>query len=122
MQQETISQIVRRAKQKLFQIPESEWPSIYDTLNGWGWDGRLGYKPSDWEEMEDFKTKKFLWIQTYSPDRKARTRHSVVAPIVESIRNVVGEKALMRYHHTHNLGRTDQQFEDWWQSQKRINH
>lgn len=65
--------------------------AIGDELDRWGWPAELGEKPESKDEEE--------WIR--------RT----VRGLVES---KCSKKAVLRYHHTHNLGRTEPQFEDWW--------
>lgn len=69
---------------------------IYDTLNEWRWPDALGEKPEGWDEMTN--------------DEKM----PIISPLTKCIRTWAGEKALLRYHHTHNLKATDLQFEDWW--------
>lgn len=109
---ESVLEIVKRASAKLKTIPYDELPAVYSNLNRWEWDERLGKKPVDWDDLEKFHHKRF----SYKEDKRTKTKHKIIAPLIASIEYRVSEKALFRYHHVHNLGRTDQQFEDWWDS------
>jgi len=113
---EPINKIISGALDTLSKISEDEWPSIHCKLNRWEWDDRLGTKPEDWDDMPSWKDKKILWFTTCEEDKKTRTKFKIISPLNQFIDNSVGAKAVLRYHHIHNLGRTDQQFEDWWNS------
>jgi len=114
---ESIQQIVDRATIELNKVPENEWMSIYDNLNDWTWDDRLGEKPDDWDTMRHVKYRKILWHTSfYFVNHKARTLCNIICPIQDYVESCVGKKAILRYHHIHNLGRTNQEFEDWWES------
>lgn len=67
-------------------------------LNKWEWLDILPGKPDGWDEM-DFEEK-----------------HKWASAICAFIDMRVGEKALLRYFHTTELGKTDDEFEDWWES------
>ena len=63
-------------------------------LNSWGWPEELGAVPESEKRREGIR-------------RTVRSR----------IESEVGHKARLRYHHIHNLHRTEQEFEDWWDDQ-----
>lgn len=84
--------------EELEEIPNSTLVRIGHALNGWEWLDELPGKPDGWEDMSI--DEKFVWTM----------------PICDSIKQSVGEKALSRYFHTTELGKTDREFEDWWDS------
>ncbi len=99
-----------KAKYNLSQFSELELCSIYNNLNFWNWDSRLGKKPKRWDKMYNFKYK---FYQKIIP---IKTKSCFISPILKEIRQIVSEKELLRYHHINNLGKTDYEFEIWWQS------
>lgn len=76
----------------LRKFTDDELCELYDRLNNWEWDDRLGTPPTD--------------------DREPDSERSF---IMESIRHRVGGKQLLRWHHIHNLGRTPEEFERWYE-------
>lgn len=82
----------------IYELPRSLLPEIADRLNQWEWHSALGEEPAGWQSM--------------TKDEK----HKIIHPFMLSIEVTVGKKALLRYHHKHNLGETNQHFEDWWDS------
>ena len=82
----------------LLALPYEEKVKVYYALNEWRWPESLGEAPEGWASMGH------------------GDKHAVIRPISLSIRLMVGEKATLRYLHTHKLGETDRQFEDWWDS------
>ena len=117
MEAEPIPGITARVINALRDVPEKEWPAVYDTLNHWEWDSRLGDKPAGWDNMPRYTLKKFLWSTICRENKRARTRSRIIEPILQYIDGLIGHKAILRYHHLHNLHRTEQQFEDWWDSE-----
>lgn len=81
---------------------------IYDRVNSWQWDGRLGDMPEDFENLPDYNWK---W---YHRLLRRKSKMKYIHPICEAIRDLVGEKELLRYHHLHNLGSTNEEFEKFW--------
>lgn len=71
---------------------------VYDRLNCREWPAVLGKPPEGFETMN------------------VEQKLAEVEPIMQQIEMEIGKKAVLRYHQKHNLGRTDQQFEDWWDS------
>ena len=88
-------------------LPIQELCEIYQKTNSWDWDLRMGDEPEDWEQLVICKNR--WWKEKCSV-----TRYSYIKPINEYIRNAVSEKELLRYHHIHNLHRTNEEFEMWW--------
>lgn len=78
---ESVTEIIHRAKHKLLhEIPEAEWPSIWDTLNDWRWDIRLGKEPADWDTMKEYAPpKRFLCFRKKDVD--IRTKDNIIRPI-----------------------------------------
>lgn len=116
MTTESIKETIARAIKALRCVPEKEWPAVYNALNQWEWDSRLGDKPVGWDDMPLYANKKFLWFTICRENKRAHTRSRIISPILRYIDGLIGHKAVLRYHHIHNLHRTDQQFEDWWDS------
>lgn len=82
-------------------IPRRDLTRILYELNSWNWPEELGEAPEGWESM--------------TIDEKAD--HPKFRAICSELENEVSEKAFLRYHHTNNLGRSEEEFEDWWQSE-----
>lgn len=91
--------------EKLKSFTTGELCEIDNTLNGWGWDDRLGEKPEGWDNLPRFDERD-----------KVITKDTYVSPILRSIEVIVTKKALFRWHYINNLGKTNQEFEDWWDS------
>lgn len=79
-------------------LPHSEQVKIGHALNHYHWLNDLPGKPEGWEEMDN--EEQHLWVTM----------------IYQYIAVTVGDKALLRYFHTTELGKTDREFEDWWDS------
>lgn len=86
-------------------ISNKELAEIYNKLNNWQWDYRLGVKPENWDQLPDYKSKN---VYSYL------TKYKISKPYVILIKKAIGEKECLRFHHIHNLGRTNFQFEIWW--------
>lgn len=82
---------------------------IYDKISSWEWDERIGQKPKNFDNMP-------LWKEHFW-QRKVHTRFFYLEPIYKQIKHKVGEKKLLHYHHIHNLHRTEEQFQEWWENQ-----
>lgn len=91
-QEKAVWKIIRR----LDDMSNNDLARIGDALNGYEWPDDLPGKPEGWEEMNF--DERDPWVE----------------PILHSIKDQLGQKALLRYHHKVNLGKTDQEFEDWW--------
>lgn len=64
-----------------------------NTLNKWTWPDDLPGKPENFD--------------TFQGD--------AIAPIMKEIKQRIGDKEILRYHHLHNLKRSNEDFETWWQ-------
>lgn len=74
----------------------SDLVRMYQKLNDYEWAEELGEPP------ESFKTNPMECKD--------------LSYICEYIRQRCGNKALLRYYHKTELGKTDQEFDDWWDS------
>lgn len=108
MKNRSVRRTVRLAINRIGGLTKDELCEIYDKLNRWGWDERIGEKPEGWDEMHYWKIG--LWPE--------RTRDNYLRPICERITEIVSEKELLRYHHIHNLHRTNEEFEMWWENSR----
>lgn len=81
-----------------------ELAEIWDKLNEWEWDDRLGEPPFRFYEIPD-----------YSKDQTKITKRTYTKPIFDKITSLIGEKECLRWNHINNKGITNEQFEDWWE-------
>ena len=75
---------------------------IYDNLNFWQWDSRLGSKPIDFDDM---------------PNRDKSSnfqKYREIDPYMKAIEKMTTRKQRLKYHHLNNLGHSRLQFEKWW--------
>lgn len=93
---------------KILELSMEELCEVYDSVNSWKWDERLGEMPENFESLPVYNTK---W---YHKLFKRKTRYDYVHPICEVIRMIAGDKELLRYHHIHNLNSTNEEFEKFW--------
>lgn len=84
-------------------LSDIEKCEVYDKLNSWRWDERLGEPPENWERLKRFRD--------YIP---GISKMSYTWPLMLYIESTVGNKAILRHHHIHNLNRTEEEFEKWW--------
>lgn len=75
----------------LSKFTSDELISIYQTLNSWEWDRRLGPMPKEFDN----------------------NAYSTISPIMHGIESVLGNRAIMRSCHP---DMTDEEFEKWWNS------
>jgi hypothetical protein len=81
---------------------KKELAEIWNKLNGWEWDDRLGERPDGWNEMpRSSKGTKF-------------SKYFYIKPYIEQVREKAGEKGCLKYHHLYNLKRSRIQFEVYW--------
>lgn len=95
------------ALQKLALCNKEILCEIYQKVNSFQWDSRLGEKPEMFDSLPEFNWK---WYHIF----RKETKWKYVRPICQAITAIVGEKELLRYHHIHNLGKTDEEFEQFW--------
>lgn len=87
-----------RKNQILDELPREKLLEIHDNLNKWQWDESIGEVPKNWESMT------------------IEDKHAVVRDWMDLIKCRVSYKEILRYHHLHNLGSTESEYEDWWDS------
>ena len=95
---EELSMEFERSEEIAKQIPRQLIPEVEDSLNHGMWHPALGDKPDGWDSMEYEKRRDATRVIYYCVHAKG------------------SKKEFLRYHHIHNLGETDEQFEDWWDS------
>ena len=88
---------IKDALNKVWLLPYSDIPKVYDELSSGDWPEQLGQKPEEWGKMN--------WLE----------KSEIVKPTLESIKKACGAKMLERHRYTARLGMTDSQFEDWWE-------
>jgi len=91
---------------------QEELCEAYDIMNSWGWYDKFGEKPEGFDNMPNYR--RTLMEKVFHVPTKEDYISSFCMAIVEA----VPEKELLRYHHIHNLGRTDEEFEKWWLTEK----
>lgn len=95
---------------------QDELCEIYHNVNEWRWDDRLGDKPEGFDSLPDFN-----WRLRHKIARR-KTKEEIIGPVFREIKKLVPEKELLRHHHIVNLGRTNEEFEKWWENEEdRIN-
>ena len=83
----------------------ARWWNVFDS---WDWPEDLPVKPVGWDEMVDF-------FPAHHLDRGiVPTRYDWISPACQIIRDNIGLKECLQYHHRYNLDRTDEEFEHWW--------
>jgi hypothetical protein len=83
-------------------LSKKELLEIYDKINRWEWDDRLGEKPVNFDEMPNRdKGSKFQ-------------KYFVLMPYFKEIKKRTSERERAKYHHLHKLKRSRFQFEVWW--------
>ena len=89
---------------------KSELCEIYNVLSHWGWDDRIGEKPENWDNIPRYYR---------SPIKELlfKNRYKILKPYIDSIKMVVGEKALLRHHWQVNLHRTEEEFNEFWENE-----
>ena len=101
-----------KTQEELKQYSQLELCEIYDTLQSWEWDERIGAKPQGFDELPNYNYKlrhKLL---------KPKTKEDYINPVIAAIEKTVPRKELFRYHHLHNLKRTNEEFERWWSEER----
>ena len=83
---------------------------IESILSGWEWDERLGKRPKGWYRIPKYYRDPFR-------ERFFQTRFKINYPIVQQIEKRIGKKKILEYHWMHNLGRTKEEFENWYEIQ-----
>jgi len=102
----------REALLRIAELSKDELCEIYDNANSWKWDRRLGEMPEGFESLPNFN-----WKWYHSLFRR-KSKEIYIGPVCEAISKIVGEKQLLKYHHLHNLGRSSEEFERFWNIQQ----
>ncbi len=89
----------------LNQCSKQDLIEVYDNINNWKWDSRLGEEPNNWNELPDY-----IWVNHHNHP----TKRDIVKPITNFIQQKISEKDLLKYHHINNCDMTEWQHEIWW--------
>lgn len=81
----------------------------YCTLNNWEWPDDLQGKPDGWNDFPEITQNKNSFIPN---------RFDWSHGVMEGIEKLIGRKETLRWHHIHNLNRTNDEFESWWENNK----
>jgi hypothetical protein len=80
----------------------------WNILCGWQWPDDLPGKPEGFD----------AWCNFFPLGDGRRlteaNRYNVVDPLMRLLEAMIGAKECLRWHHLHNLQRTDEEFEEWW--------
>lgn len=93
------------------QFSEEELLEIEDQLNVWLWPQQLGKEPECWTRMPDFDRRK--WYQRIC-NHYIPSRFDAARAILSRIHRKLGDRKILRYHWLHNLGRTEEEFNEWY--------
>lgn len=88
------------ASQYIARLPRKTKIEVYTALNCWQWHPALGVEP-DWWNCKGM----------------GREKRRMITPIMREIKRHVSEKELREYWHVVELGRTKEEFEQWWRAQ-----
>ncbi len=69
---------------------KSELHEIYDTLNSWEWDERVGTKPSGFDELPDYNYK---W---YHKLLKRRTKADYIEPAMARVSQLLSKENVFK--------------------------
>ena len=91
---------------------KQELIEIGDKLNHWQWDERLGPSPHGWDSMPNI-AKSFTG--RWRPFRKTSpNKYDTMRPLVREINWYVSTYDFLKFHWLHNLGKTEQEFIEWY--------
>ena len=79
----------------------------YSNLNRWQWSEDLPFTEPEGAKEAILRDKG----DAASLDAKQKYNY-----LMNTIQRIVGTKATYRYHHLHNLGVTEEEFEAWWKN------
>lgn len=94
-----------KAKKTLSKFTDRELCNIYERLNNWEWDNRLGEMPENFNHLPNTK------------GTNVRSKDKYIKPYMVEIRKRVPVHDLLKYHHLYNLLRTEEEFERWWEEE-----
>lgn len=101
-----MSELNHETSRDLSRFTEEELCQIYDNLNSWRWDDRLGEKPNGWDNLPNFRS-------TRIGERLFNSKFKIITPIKHEIVCMVGNKKLHEWHWIHNLHKTKEEYEAW---------
>lgn len=82
---------------RIKEIPISEYPRIGHLLNKWEFPEELiEFKPTHWELLQ------------------MDNQYEIICEPCRYIRKEIGEKEALRYLHVHDLGKSNEEFEEWY--------
>lgn len=90
----------------LSRFTKEELCRIYDNLNSWRWDDRLGKKPNGWDDLPNYR-------RTSIGKMFFNSKYKIIRPIMAQIEEEIGKKKLLEWHWIHNLHKTKEEFEAW---------
>lgn len=102
----------KEIEQRLLNLSEVELCQVYHSVNAWEWNDLLGPKPEGFDDLPLFNYK---W---YHEVFRRKAKETYTHPIYCAVSKLVPVKELMRYHHTHNLRSTNEEFERWWSNRR----
>lgn len=79
----------------------------YSQLNSWIWP----------DELKELKSEGFDKLPDYNKEHIG-DKFTLIKPLINLLKDMVGEKELSRYHHLQNLHNTNEYFEGWWKATK----
>jgi hypothetical protein len=86
----------------------------WNTLNNWNWPDDMPEKPEGFDELACVDKLK-------DPSNASKpTKHALMGPHMNAIVSLIGMRECLRWHHIHNLGRTNEQFNTWWNQEHPI--
>lgn len=89
----------------LSKFSREDLAEIYNNLNRWEWDMRLGEQPEDWSNLPD-----------HIRDNKDNlpTKKKIIDTYMYYIKGKIGEKEILKHLHVKIKGKTESEFEVWW--------
>lgn len=96
------------AHMDITKLTQEQLCEAYSIMNSWGWYDDLGEKPPGFDNM--IRYRRTIFEKLF----RVPAREDYISPLMRAIERVVPEKELLRYHHIHNLGRTNEEFETFW--------
>jgi len=88
---------------------KKELLEIYNNLNSFEWDNRIGMKPHGFDVLPN-----------YSKNKWQTTKSIIIKPYFEAITSLLSKKQVLKYHHLHNLHRNIFQFYFWWFTRRKL--
>ncbi len=83
-------------------LSKEELLEIYDKLNTFEWDGRIGEEPEGFADMPIHDNTSLF------------CKHKTLSPYMKKIEELTTEKDRFKFHHVNNLNRGRLRFQWWW--------